>query len=293
LVAIVLNRASGTAADVDVNQLLDQFRSAGVDAAIVQFEPDEPLRSLGAMTNARPQAVVAAGGDGTVSAVAAALADTGIPLAVLPFGTLNHFAKDVGLPFEAAAAIRAISAGHTRRIDIGEVNGHVFINNSSIGVYTSFVERREELRRQGHQKWMASIIAARQAVYGQKELDARIIADGREFSARTPFLFVGNNEYAVEGIHIGSRSRLDGGRLQACAAPRTRTRDLPGLFFASVLGQARAHGAFTVLSARELWVYAAHERTLAVAADGEIVELRAPLHYRIRPAALTVIADEA
>jgi diacylglycerol kinase family enzyme len=293
LVAIVLNRASGAAAGVDVNQLLDQFRSAGVEAAIVEFEPDEPLRSLGAITNASPQAVVAAGGDGTVSAVAAALADTGIPLAVLPFGTLNHFAKDLRLPFDAAAAIRAISAGHTRRIDIGEVNGRVFINNSSIGVYTSFVEMREELRRQGHRKWTASIIAGGRAVYGQKELDARIIADGREFTARTPFLFVGNNEYTVEGIHIGSRSRLDSGRLQACAAPRTRTRDLPRLFFASVLGGARAHRAFTVFSARELWVYAAHERTLAVSTDGEVVELRAPLHYRIRPAALTVIADEA
>ena len=292
MVAIVLNRASGSAAGVDVDHLLEQFRAERVDAAIVEFDPADPLQSLGAITKTRPDAVVAAGGDGTVSAVAGVLTDTGIPLAVLPFGTLNHFAKDLGLPFDAAAAVRTISAGRTRRVDVGEVNGRVFINNSSIGLYTSFVEMREELRRQGHYKWTASVIALRRAVYGQKDVNARVIADGREFVARTPFLFVGNNQYTVEGIHIGSRSHLDGGLLQACAAPRTRARDLPGLFFWSVLGNPRAHRAFTVFASRELWVYAARARTLSVAADGEVVEMPAPLHYRIRPAALTVITHE-
>jgi diacylglycerol kinase family enzyme len=106
---------------------------------------------------------------------------------------------------------------------------------------------------------------------------------------RTPFLFVGNNEYTIEGIHLGTRARLDAGRLHAYLAPRLHTRDLPKLFLWAVLGRARKHGAFATFAAAEMWIETLHSRTVRVAADGEITMLKAPLHYRVAPRALKVI----
>jgi diacylglycerol kinase family enzyme len=119
-------------AEVEVHEIA---RGASVEGAIA------------AAKSARPDVLVAGGGDGTVSAVAAALVDSDIVLGVLPLGTLNHFAKDLGIPLLLEAAAGAIVAGRTARIDVGEVNGRVFVNNSSIGLYPEIVRDREQQQR--------------------------------------------------------------------------------------------------------------------------------------------------
>ena len=104
--------------------------------------------------------VVAAGGDGTVNAVASALAGSDMPLGIFPLGTFNHFARDIGIPLGPEAAAKVIATGHPKRVDVGEVNDRIFVNNSSLGVYPDIVRERESLRQQGHRKWTAFTIAS-------------------------------------------------------------------------------------------------------------------------------------
>jgi diacylglycerol kinase family enzyme len=103
--------------------------------------------------------VVVGGGDGSVSAAASVLAGSNISLGILPLGTLNHFARDLGLPLELEGAVRLIAAGRVRLVDVGEVNGRVFLNNSSLGIYPHLVAERDRYRRHGPARWLAAVFA--------------------------------------------------------------------------------------------------------------------------------------
>ena len=130
----------------DRSRIAALFRDAGAEAA---FRLSSDVRAAAqALAKERPPCIVAAGGDGTVSAVASALVDTEVPLAVLPTGTLNHFARDLGLPADLGECVRVAVAGKTALVDVGEVNGQVFVNNASIGLYPAIVRRREKQQRQ-------------------------------------------------------------------------------------------------------------------------------------------------
>src|SRR5688572_9538807 len=123
--------------------------AAGVTAEVVVCEPARLTETARRLADGRYAAIVAAGGDGTVSAVAAGLAGTGTPLAVMPLGTLNHFARDLGMSKDLDECARAIARGETMPIDVGEVNGRVFINNASIGIYPEIVMERDAACKTG------------------------------------------------------------------------------------------------------------------------------------------------
>ena len=148
--------------------------------------------------------VVFGGGDGTVSTGAAALAGGPKALGVLPLGTFNHFARDLGIPLELEDAVRTIAVGHVREVDVGEVNGRPFVNNSSIGLYPEMVRVRDELRRHhGMRKGTAMLGAAREVLRDPPFLrvDLRVLDDVAR--VRTPFVFVGNNRYEMDALRAG------------------------------------------------------------------------------------------
>lgn len=265
------------------------FRKHGADVTIREVAPQDIALAARDALKDHPDAIVAGGGDGTVSAVASALAGGSTPLGVLPLGTLNHFAKDLHIPVDVDKAVQTIAQRHVKRVDVGRVGDRIFINNASIGLYPSIVERRERLRRLGHAKWTAFALATRDVLRRGDEVSIRLESHDTAIAARTPFLFVGNNEYLVEGIHLGARTRLDGGRLSAYFAPPVRTRDLPKLFARALFGYARREHALEVLSAAELWVGTPDGRRMKVACDGELLALSTPLHFRAWPGALAVI----
>ena len=132
----------------------------GQEARVLLSAHGAELPALAAEARAAGGVVVAGGGDGTIAAVAAALVDTDVTLGVLPLGTLNHFAKDLGIPLDLEAAVRTLFAGNVARVDVGEVNGRIFLNNSSIGFYPQIVRERERLQRHGTGKWVAVARAA-------------------------------------------------------------------------------------------------------------------------------------
>ena len=187
----------------------------GVEAQVVVTNRGDDISSLAAHALAeRRRPVVAGGGDGTVNAVAGKLAGTDTALGVLPMGTLNHFAKDVGVPLNLEAAVYNLFTGKIRNVDVGEVNGRVFVNNSGIGFYPHFVRQREELERRGHVKRVAVLLAVRAVLRRYFRLRMKLHMDEAEaLEHLTPFLFVGNNRYQTSGLDIGTRLNLDSGRL--------------------------------------------------------------------------------
>ena len=146
-VAVFYNPAAGVQRQEDVAaEISRHFAVYKVAAEIVALPPSGLAASIAQRIADGVDVVVAAGGDGTISSVAAALIDTPVPLGILPVGTLNHFAKDLGLPLDLAGAVRTIMEGQRRRVDVGEVNGRIFVNNSSIGMYPVMVRDRDERR---------------------------------------------------------------------------------------------------------------------------------------------------
>ena len=293
--AVLLNPSSGGASRSQVREEIERlFADAGIDARIQELTlPGDIRASTRAVLEDGPEAVVAGGGDGTVNGIASVLAGTATPLAVLPLGTLNHFAKDLGIPLDLPGAVRTIADRHTKHVDVGRVNDHIFVNNSSIGVYPSLVEARERLRKQGMFKWTAFALAAAEVLRRGGEMTMRLERERARIAARTPFVFVGNNEYLVEGIKLGSRTRLDCGLLYAYFAPPVRTRDLPKLFAHALFGRARREHALQSISGKELWIDTPSARTFQVACDGELLTLNSPLHFQSWHGALTVLAPSS
>lgn len=234
--------------------------------------------------------IVAGGGDGTINAVASVLAGTGRAFGVLPLGTLNHFAKDIGIPLELDAAIANIATGRRRQVDVGEVNEQIFLNNSSLGLYPDIVRDREKQQnRLGRGKWLAACWATLGALRRYPFLNVRFkLDDGTEHARRTPFVFIGNNEYTMQGFAIGERDSLEGGQLSLYVAQRPGRLALVRLGWRALWGRLAQERDFDVLTAQTLDIDTRHKR-IRVATDGEVTVMATPLRYRIRPGALCVI----
>ena len=294
-IAVILNPSAGTAAGRPriSSELADLFRASGCDAEIVVPRAPKDVTAAARDASARAATVVAAGGDGTVSSVATGIIGSPAALGVIPLGTLNHFARDLGIPDDIGRAVAVAAARHVTRVDVGDVNGRIFINNSSIGVYPDIVAGRDELRLQGYPKWPAMALATARVLTRYRGVTVTMDVDGRQRTWRTPFVFVGNNEYTIEGLRLGSRTRLDRGRLFIYLTPRTRTRDLPMLFAKAVAGRAGESGAFEIVSATDVVIATRSVRRIRVAADGEVATMATALRYRTRPGALQVVVPGA
>lgn len=290
-ITVIINATAGTgAACPGPPELTGKFRRAGLEVTVIQAaNGDELIETAQRAVAGGAGIVVAGGGDGTINAVASAVIGSGCALGVLPMGTLNHFAKDLGIPTDIDDAIAVIVGGHRRKVDVGEVNGQPFLNNSSLGLYPNIVrDRQHQQQRLGRGKWLAFVSATVTALRRYPFLDAHLNIDGRSQRLRTPFIFIGNNEYSMTGFTLGTRSDLTRGQLSLYVAQRTSRVGLLRLALRSLFGRLHQARDFTALLAREITVET-HHRRLPVATDGEVRWMDAPLQYRIRCAALTVL----
>ncbi|HEX3275108.1 MAG TPA: diacylglycerol kinase family protein [Gemmatimonadales bacterium] len=289
-VAIILNPGSGGAnGDQTASRLIELFAARGREATILAADgrrsvADQARRAV----KEGCRVAVAAGGDGTVNAVAAAVAGTKIPLGVLPVGTLNHFAKDLGLPLELEEAVRVAAEGAVRQVDVAEVNGRVFVNNSSLGVYPRIVALRQRSGARGWGKWLAGLWATVAVLRRRPFMAVRIRIDDETVVRRTPFVFVGNNEYKMAGLDAGVRESLTGGRLALYVMHATRRRSLLLLGWKVVWRGGDQVDELDCFPVQEAVVET--RRRLPVALDGEVVPMDSPLRYRIRPLDLNVLA---
>lgn len=289
--AVIVNASSGKGCPLDYDRELEKrFAAHGVHASVLLvYDGSQIVDAAREAVRSGAQRVVAGGGDGTVSAVASQLAGTGVALGVLPMGTLNHFAKDAGIPLEIDAAMATIARGRVATIDMGEVNGRLFINNSSLGLYPDIVlDREHQRRRLGRGKWMALLTASLHAARRYPVLSLAMDVDGKPLHRRSSFVFVGNNAYKMAGFEIGERGRLDEGVLSLYVTRRTGRFGLLRLAIRALAGrleQARDFGDFTAARVG----ISTRKRSVRVAVDGEVLRMRTPIEYRIRPHALRVI----
>ena len=233
--------------------------------------------------------VVAGGGDGTMNAVASVLIGTNVAMGVLPLGTLNHFARDLAIPPALDDAVSVIARGHTRQVDVGEVNCRIFLNNSSLGLYPAIVRRREKQQKLGRGKWPAALWATVQALRRYPFLHVRLKFGSQEVQRRTPFIFVGNNEYRMQGLAVGARRSLDGGKLSLYVAQEPGRLALLRFAVRALFGRLAQARDFDVVLVENMEIETRHKH-LRVATDGEVCAMATPLSYRVRPRALTVIA---
>lgn len=263
----------------------------GCEAAVTVAKGGEDMIATAkrALADAGIDAIVAGGGDGTINAVASVVAGSSKPFGVLPLGTLNHFAKDLGVPLDLDEAVRTVAEGEVIAVDVGEVNGRIFLNNSGLGLYPDIVHDREKQQsRLGRGKWLAAAWASVAALRRYPFLKLTLNIKGRQHLRATPFVFIGNNEYSMTGLSIGERASLQDGLLSLYVAQRPGRLGLLRFGWRALWGRLAQEKDFDAMLCEQFDIATRHKR-LRVATDGEVTVMRTPLHYKIRPGDLHVI----
>jgi diacylglycerol kinase family enzyme len=212
---IFINASSGWDPKEEAPQLLESlFEKEGISTDIKYVQAGTNLAALSRQAVVDgSNIVVAAGGDGTLSATASGLVGTDIAFGVLPVGTLNHFARDVKIPLDLEGAARVVLAGHTTLVDVGEVNGKTFLNNSILGLYPIYRFLREDKEKKGWGRRMSLLLGVASIIRKLPSLKLRLLVKGHEIERRTPYILIGNNEHGMEGYRLGLRDSLCGGKL--------------------------------------------------------------------------------
>ena len=232
---------------------------------------------------------MAGGGDGTVATIAQGLVGSGKSLGVLPLGTFNYFAKTLGIPAELEEALAVIARGRVKRVDVGDVNGNIFLNNSSIGLYPAVLHQRElTYRRFGRSQFLAYLSVPLTLVQPSRLVNLTITVDGRLLSRRTPLLFIGANALQMESLGIVGGSCIADRRFALYVTRPIGAMKMVGLGLRLLLKRLRRSEDFEVICAGEVLI-GLRRRRVHVALDGEVRLLETPLRYQSRREALRVI----
>jgi diacylglycerol kinase family enzyme len=286
--AILINRGGGSVADrAPIQRALAE---ADLSGDVRWLHGHELGKAAKAAVAGGAELIVAGGGDGTISCIAAAIAGSGTKLGILPLGTLNHFARDAGIPTGIDEAAKLIASGRERRVDVAEVNGRVFVNNSAIGLYPLMVLDREvQQHRLGRTKRFAMLIAAARTLIRFSSRRLTLTVNDHQAQVDTPLLFVGNNGYRLEMPGAGTREHIDRGELCVIVLRRKSRWGFCAAALRSLFGRHRRIDVVRLEDVHELRVDTPHS-SLTVSLDGETERLSTPLVYRVRPKALRVIA---
>lgn len=292
-VPVLLNRGGGAFARDPAlsNHVEESLSNAGLDVEVELLSGDECAARCRDIAKRGDPLLIVGGGDGTIAAAASALVGTGTLLGILPLGTLNHFARDLGIPAALEDASRLIASGLERHVDVGEMNDRIFINNSAIGLYPLMVIDRDfQQKRFGRSKRAAMIVASIRTLvrFNHHRLTLTVNED-RTGRVDTPLLFVGNNDYRVDIGAPGRRERLDRGELYVLVMRKKTRRSFLAASLRAFFGRSRNDDMVRLDDVQQLRVSAARTQ-LAVSLDGEVASVRLPLDYRIRKQALRVVA---
>ena len=289
---ILINRSGGTAkGDPEIGAKVEAaMRAAGIAGEVELLDGAGVAKRAKEAVAGGATLVIAGGGDGSISAAAGAIARSETVLGILPLGTLNHLARDLGIPFDLDQAATIIGEGHERRIDVAELNGRVFVNNSALGLYPLMVvDRDAQEKRLGRSKKVAMAVAAVRTIVRFRHSRVTICADGDRLPIETPLLFIGNNDYDVALPTAGKRETLDSGQLCVLALRKQGRWGLFAVVVRALLGWGRDDDMIRLDAVEELRVES-HRSHLTVSIDGETEQLPSPLTYKIRKGALRVMA---
>jgi diacylglycerol kinase family enzyme len=284
---IVVIANSGATRAAAVQAIADAFARHGAAATVEAVPGGHVERAARAAVRSGADVVVAAGGDGTVSAVASVVAGTRVALGVVPLGRLNHFARDVGLPLDLDAAVGAVVEGEVVPCDVGSAGGRPFVNNATLGLYADQVRVRERWRKRLG-RWLAAGLATAVVLRRVRALRLSIRADEEAIEVESPLVVVSNNEYALTAGHPHGRARLDSGRLGLYVLHDRGGRQVLTTAIRSFVAGLEDHEGLSARTAREV-VVGARRRHVKVALDGEVRKMATPTRFRAHPGALRVV----
>ena len=291
-ISVLINRGGGTAsADPKIkSNVAKAFKNAGLEAKVELIDGGDCEVRAKAIAERGDKLLVVGGGDGTISAAASALLGTKTALGILPLGTLNHFSRDLGIPDKLDEAVKLIAKGKARQVDVAEMNDHVFINNSAIGLYPLMVvDRDAQQDRLGRSKRLAMLVASIRTLVRFNHQRLTLTVNDEKERVDTPLLFVGNNDYRVDIGAPGQRESLDDGRLSVFVMRKKTRRGLIAASIRVLFNRARDDDMVQLERVERLRV-SSKRSSLAVSLDGEVVRAKQPLDYKIRKKALRVIA---
>ena len=285
---VIVNAGGGAAAragDKLEAQLNAAFAKAGVEIGL-DLVPGDKVSAAVTRAFAKSDRVIVGGGDGTIGSAAMIAATAGATLGILPLGTRNHLAGELGIG-ELDEAVAAIAAGHVRAIDMGRIGKRGFVNNISIGLYPSLVRLRDDAPLP---KAVANFPAAWTALKRLRHHRLRVTVDGATETIRTPLLFIGNNIYSLDPQSLGKRESLADGKLALYAIAATSRLGLVRFAVSAWRGRIDYARDFAELSACSTATIDAHGSSLDVAFDGEPVRLATPFTVEVMSRALKVLA---
>jgi diacylglycerol kinase family enzyme len=302
---VVFNVGAGHGPAAEVRATL-QAGCAEAGRTLHLMEVHDP-RQLGAiarqavaLAQQRGGIVVAAGGDGTINAVAQAALGSGCAFGVLPQGTFNYFSRSHGIPSDTAAALQVLLAGRSQPAQVGLVGERVFLVNASLGLYPQLLEEREDWKRQyGRSRVVAFGAGLATLLRGHRSLRLRVESQGQERELRTPTLFVGNNALQLQQLGLPEADAVESGCLAAIALRPVGILKMLGLLWRGAFGRLGdadelihvATHQLTVRPSRRLGTIGA--RRIKVATDGEVSWMRLPLDFRVAPQALELLRPTA
>ena len=288
-VPVLINRGATYAGDSKA--VAAALAKAQIDGKIELLDGVRLARRVKKFVAAGAKLVIVGGGDGTVSSAAGAAADSRTTLGILPMGRLNHLARDLGIEFDLAEAAAVIATGKMQRIDVAELNGRTFVNNSAIGLYPLMVVDREaQQKKLGRSKRLAMLVASARTLARFHHHRLMLTVNGNDQEVvETPLLFVGNNDYRLAMPASGRRQTLDAGHLSVLVMADKGRAGMIAAVLRALVGRARAEDMERIDKVETLRV-TGRRGHYSVAMDGETLKLAPPLDYRIRKLALRVIA---
>lgn len=233
--------------------------------------------------------IVAAGGDGTIAAVASRLVDSGVTMGVLPLGTFNYFARSLGFPETLEECVRVLAEGHTRDLNAGDINGRVFLNNASLGAYAAILQRRERVYRRWGRSQLAAYWSVLLTLFNfRSTLQLKVTVDGHVRRFKTPMVFVANNSYQLELFELEGADCIRDDKFALFVAPDCGRFDLIRYAIRLAFHKMVPDSDFELLCGSDILVEDRRKRRL-VARDGEREQVKGPYRFRLRKNALRVI----
>jgi len=291
-VLVCVNRSSGGMArgEKEAEDIRSALAAAGVNARVELLEGGGIVERAEEAVKEGADLLIVGGGDGSISAASGVLAGTKTRLGILPLGTLNHFARDLGIPPDLAEAAKLIGKGKVRNVDVADVNGHIFVNNSAVGLYPLMVIDRDlQQKRLGRSKRLAMIVASARTLARFNHYRLTLTVNDEKARIDTPLLFVGNNDYRLDIGAPGQRESLEDGRLSVFVMRKKTRRGLVAASIRALFNRARPDDMVRLEDVERLRVESRRSH-LVISVDGEIESVSGALDYRVRKGVLKVIA---
>jgi diacylglycerol kinase family enzyme len=297
-VSVVLNGAAGALLDSPkAHEALDaQLRAAGFAPEFVPPDSGSLPERLGRASKSGAQMVIVGGGDGTIACAAECAAAAGVTLGILPFGTMNMLATDLGIPSgDTEAAIAVLRDGEARAIDAAEVNGRLFLCASMLGLPARLARYREAARGKGlaPRLWLKFLRALVRGAARYRPPRILMRIDGQEVEMRLASLTISVNPVDITLGRALSRSSLDGGTLGLYGVRRMRLVDMFRFAARALIGRLEEDSDIHIQSAQTVEILRMgrlRRRTIRVMNDGEVILMSPPLRYRVIPGHLLVMA---